>query len=157
VIATGLAALVGSFALGAVALQSAHSMRANEPPADARARGRMIRRAIEQAYWCFPGGITTAWGNASSFVEPSLPAGLSYDLAEESLWQAGFDFIWARRTTPKPMDEYLKRSPTLAVMRQLILWPIGKLEIAVTVVPARRTNFQTVERTSAFIRFERWI
>ena len=55
------------------------------------------------------------------------------------------------------MEERLKSSSTLAVMRQLILWPIGKLEIAVTVVPARRANFQTIERTSAFIRAERWV
>jgi hypothetical protein len=117
----------------------------------------MIRRAVDHAYWCLPGGVTTAWRDISSFVGPSLPAGLSYDVAEESLARAGFDFIWARRTVPKPMDEFLKRSPTMAVMRQLTLWPLGELEISVTLVPARQTKFETVERTRASIRGERWI
>jgi hypothetical protein len=157
VVVTGLAVLVGSFALGAVALRSAHSSRVNAPPADAEARGRMIRRAVDLAYRCLPGGLTTAWRDISSFVGPSLPAGLSYDLAEESLSHAGFNFTWARRTVPKPMDEHLKSSPTLAVMRQLTLWPIGEFEVSVTLVPDRRTHFDTVERTSAFIRGERWI
>jgi hypothetical protein len=157
VVVTGLAVLVGSFALGAVALSSARGSRVSERPAEARAKGALVRHAVDQAPKNFPVGARSDWRDISALVAPYIPAGMSYDVAEEILWHAGFGLTWSRRTAARPMDENLKRCLTLAIMRRLTLWPVGEFEVSVTLVPDRRTHFDTVERTSAFIRGERWI
>jgi len=155
VIVTGLASLVGAFALGAVALRTARGNRRNED-ADVRAKSGMIRRAIDGAYGALPIGNTSQWHDFSSAISPLIPAGISYDLAEKILWYAGFGFTWSRLTSAKPMDENLKRCSTVAVRCDLGLWPLGALEASVTLVPNRRTKFETVERTWAVIRGVRW-
>ena len=154
-IVTGLAVLLGSLALGAVALRSAHGSRSGERT-DARAKGASVRRAVEAAYEGLPVGTTPEWQDISSLVSPLIPAGTPYDLAEDILCQAGFGFTWSRLTAAKPMDENLKRCPTIAVMRRWHLQPLGELEASVTLVPDRLAKFDTVERTCAVIRGVRW-
>jgi len=123
---------------------------------EAREKGRTVRRAIDEASGRLPVGTTADWRDISHVIEPHIPAGTSYDLAEAILWYAGFGFTWSRQTAAKPMDENLKRCPTIAVVRQPILWPIGEREVSVTLVPNLLANFDTVERACAFIRDERW-
>jgi hypothetical protein len=151
VIVTGLAALAGSFALGAVALRSARGNRPNEN-ADARAKSGMVRRAVDEAYGSLPVGSTSEWHDFSSVISPLIPTGTSYDLTEQILWHAGFGFTWSRLTAAKPMDENLKRCSTVAVRCDLSLWPLGAYEASVTLMPDRRTKFETVERMWAVIR-----
>jgi hypothetical protein len=156
VVIVGLAALLGSFALGAVALRSARGSRTSEQTNGAREEGKAIRRAVDAAYSALPIGNAAEWHDISSVVSPLLSAGTSYDLAEDILWHAGFGFTWSRRTAAKPMDENLKRCMTVAVRCELSLWPLGALEASVTLVPDRRTRFETVGRTCAVIRGVRW-
>ena len=154
VIVTGVAALLGSFALGGIALQSARGSRASERTPDARAKGEMLSRAIDKAYRDLPDG--SKWHDISPVITPLIPGGTPYDLAEAILWEAGFGFTWSRRTALKPMDENLKRCLTLAARRRLVLWPPGQFKVSVTLTPDRRTKFDTVERTGASIQSERW-
>lgn len=156
VVVTGLAALVGSFALGAVALRSARGSRASEQSADARAKASDVSRVIDKAYKDLPLGAASEWHDVSSLVSPLIPAGTSYDLAESILWHAGFGFRWSRLTAAKPIDENLKRCPTIAVARRLRFSPLGEFQASVTLVPDRRAKFDAVERISAVIRGVRW-
>jgi hypothetical protein len=156
VIVTGLAALVGSFALGAVALRSARGSRASEQTADARAKANEVGAAIDKAYKDLPLGTTSEWHDVSSLISPLIPPGTPYDLTEEILWHAGFGFRWSRLTAAKPMDENFKRCPTIAVRRRLRLSPLGEFQASVTLVPDRRMKFDAVERTCAVIRGVRW-
>ena len=156
VIVTGLAALVGSFALGVVALRSARGSRASEQTADARAKASEVSRAIDKAYKDLPLGATSEWHDVSSLISPLIPAGTPYELAEGILWHAGFGFRWSRLIAAKPMDENLKRCPTIAVMRRLRLSPLGEFQASVTLVPDRLSKFDAVERTYAVIRGVRW-
>ena len=59
-------------------------------------------------------------------------------------------------TAAKPMDENLKRCPTIAVIRRLSFSPLGVFEASVTLMPNRLAKFDTVERTSAVVRGVRW-
>ena len=155
-IAAGVAALFGSVALGAVALRSAQGSRAPERAVDARAKGVKVLRTVETAYKHLAVGATSEWQDISSLVSPLIPAGTPYDLAEDILWHAGFGFTWSRRTAAKPMDEDLKRCPTIAVMSRWNLQPLGEFEASVTLVPNRLAKFDTVEQTCAVIRGVRW-
>lgn len=118
--------------------------------------GKRVRRAVDEAYKNLPAGAASEWHDISSLISPLIPAGTPYDLAEGILWQAGFAFTWSRLTAAKPMDENLKRCPTIAVMRELSLRPLGTLRASVTLAPDRLAKFDTVEQTRAFIWRERW-
>jgi hypothetical protein len=115
VIVTGTAVLLGSLALGTVALRSAWSSRAGEPSADARAKGELVRRAVDKGYRDLPVRTRMDWRDVSPLVAPHIPAGTAYGFAEAILWHAGFGFTWSRQTAAKPMDENLKRCLTVAV------------------------------------------
>jgi hypothetical protein len=117
----------------------------------------LVRRAVDQASRSLSARTRTDWRDISPLVAPHIAAGTSYDLTEAILWHAGLGFTWSRRTAAKPMDENLKRCPTLAVRRGLTLWPIGDFEASVTLVPDRRATFDIVEQTCAVIRGGRWI
>jgi len=136
---TGAAALIGSLALGAVALRSAWSSRAGEPSADAHAKGELVRHAIDEAYRTLPVGNRADWRDVSPLVALHIPAGTSYDFAETILWHAGCGFTWARRTAAKPMEENLKRCPTLAAD-----WSYGRSASS----KSRYSSSPTVWRTS---------
>jgi hypothetical protein len=151
-----LAVLGGSLALGAVAVRSAWSSRAAEPP-DVRAKGEAVREAVDKAYERFPGGTHGEWRDISSVVAAHIPAGTAYDLAEAILWRAGFDFTWARRIAARPMDESLKMCPTEATRDGLMRWPLGDFEVSVTLEPDRLANFDRVERARTVIRVRHWI